>query len=221
MAAVGHAGPMDVEAWREELRSVLESRSFRQAPTLSHLLRYLCEKLFAGESSQIKEYSIGVEMFRRGDSFDQETDSIVRVEVNRLRKRLADYYAGEGASHKLQIVIPVGQYVPSFVSTVREPEAQPAEAPTEIAAPAWWRRRWIWVAGAAGVVLVAGTVWLAAHRRQPPPQDGVSASVDFESPCQKQNGQRNRVQASEAVLAADRSDKNWLWVCTRFDHFDS
>ena len=125
MAAVGHAGPMDVEAWREELRSVLESRSFRQAPTLSHLLRYLCEKLFAGESSQIKEYSIGVEMFRRGDSFDQETDSIVRVEVNRLRKRLADYYAGEGASHKLQIVIPVGQYVPSFVSTVREPEAKP------------------------------------------------------------------------------------------------
>ena len=51
--------------------------------------------------------------------------------------------------------------------------------------------------------------------------DGVSASVDFESPCQKQNGQRNRVQASEAVLAADQSDKNWLWVCTRFDHFDS
>ena len=159
MAAVGHAGPMDVEAWREELRSVLESRSFRQAPTLSHLLRYLCEKLFAGESSQIKEYSIGVEMFRRGDSFDQETDSIVRVEVNRLRKRLADYYAGEGASHKLQIVIPVGQYVPSFVSTVREPEAKLAESsdgPTEKAAPAWWRRRWIWVAGAAGVALVAG-----------------------------------------------------------------
>ncbi len=114
MAVIGHAGPVELEAWREELRTVLESRPFRQAPTLAHLLRYLCEKLFAGESSQIKEYSIGVEMFRRGAEFDQDTDSIVRVEVNRLRKRLADYYAGEGASHKLQIAIPVGQYVPEL-----------------------------------------------------------------------------------------------------------
>jgi hypothetical protein len=61
MAAAGHAEPMEVEAWREELRTVLESRAFRQAPTLSHLLGYLCEKLFSGESAQIKEYSIGVE----------------------------------------------------------------------------------------------------------------------------------------------------------------
>ena len=38
----------------------------------------------------------------------------MRVEANRLRKRLAEYYAGEGASHALQITIPVGQYVPRF-----------------------------------------------------------------------------------------------------------
>ncbi|MFZ0692455.1 MAG: hypothetical protein WAM68_21660, partial [Acidobacteriaceae bacterium] len=101
--------PVELEAWREELRVLLEARAFRQAPTLARLLEYLCEKRFAGESNQIKEYSIGVEVFRRGAAFDQETDSIVRVEVNRLRKRLAEYYAGEGAVHPLRIVIPVGQ----------------------------------------------------------------------------------------------------------------
>jgi len=77
---------------RAELKTVLESKGFVRAPTLANLLSYLCEKLFAGEANQIKEYSIAVEAFRRGDSFDQESDSIVRVEANRLRRRLAEHY---------------------------------------------------------------------------------------------------------------------------------
>ncbi len=105
---------VDLEAAREELQAVLQSKTFRQAPTLAGLLSWLCEKRFAGEASQIKEYSIGVDVFRRGPEFDQEADSIVRVEINRLRKRLADYYAQEGAAHPLRIGIPVGQYVPEF-----------------------------------------------------------------------------------------------------------
>ena len=93
---------------------MLRSEQFARAPTLAHLLKYLCEKLFAGEARQIKEYSVGVEVFHRGASFDQDADSIVRVEANRLRKRLAAYYAGEGAPHRLHIAIPLGQYVPEF-----------------------------------------------------------------------------------------------------------
>lgn len=106
----------DLEAQRAELDAVLKSEHFTRAPTLAHLLSYLCEKYFAGEARQIKEYSVGVEVFHRGASFDQDQDSIVRVEANRLRKRLAAYYAGEGASHTLQITIPLGQYVPDFVA---------------------------------------------------------------------------------------------------------
>ena len=74
---IEHPKSVELEAWREELRVLLASRAFRQAPTLAHLLEYLCEKRFAGESNQIKEYSIGVELFRRGNAFDQETDWIV------------------------------------------------------------------------------------------------------------------------------------------------
>jgi len=119
MAAVGPISrfPANAESeeQRAELSAVLQSGSFLRAPTLAHLLSYLCEKLFAGEAGQIKEYSIGVEVFHRGSSFDQDSNSIVRVEANRLRKRLALYYASEGASHALRIEIPVGQYVPEFV----------------------------------------------------------------------------------------------------------
>src|ERR1019366_5430067 len=103
-------------AQRAELDAVLHSEHFTRAPTLAHLLSYLCEKFLAGEAYQIKEYSVGVEVFHRSSSFDQNADSIVRVEANRLRKRLAAYYAGDGATHRLQISFPLGQYVPEFIS---------------------------------------------------------------------------------------------------------
>jgi hypothetical protein len=88
-------------------------------------------------SHQIKEYSVGVEVFHRGASFDQDSDSIVRVEANRLRKRLAAYYAGEGASHRLHITIPLGQYVPEFKSRRRR-QAEEVTA----AASAWRLAAW-------------------------------------------------------------------------------
>jgi len=118
---------IDTDAQRAELEAVLRSKYFTRAPTLAHLLSHLCEKSFAGEACQIKEYSVGVEVFHRGPSFDQDSDSIVRVEANRLRKRLAEYYASEGAVHRLHIVIPLGQYVPEFNPvTPRQSESEPS-----------------------------------------------------------------------------------------------
>jgi len=102
------------EAERAELQAVLQSHLFTRSPTLTHLLSYLCEKTFAGESAQIKEYSVGLDVFDRRESFDQDTDSIVRVQANRLRKRLSEYYASEGAAHTIHITVPVGQYIPVF-----------------------------------------------------------------------------------------------------------
>ncbi len=122
---------VEIEAQRAELEAVLHSEQFTRAPTLAHLLSYLCESMFAGNSSQIKEYSVGIEVFHRSPSFDQDSDSIVRVEANRLRKRLAAYYDGEGASHRLHITIPLGQYVPRFESAVshQEQSAKAVEPP--------------------------------------------------------------------------------------------
>ena len=103
-----------LEKERAALQAVLQSALFVRSPTLAHLLSYLCEKTLAGEGDQIKEYSIAVDVFARPDSFDQDVDSIVRVEANRLRKRLADFYKSEGAAQAMRISIPIGQYVPVF-----------------------------------------------------------------------------------------------------------
>ena len=99
---------------RAELEAVLESGILHRAPNLASFLRYVCERYFEGFAGQIKEYSIAVDALGRPADFDQKKDSIVRVEAHRLRKRLNDYYAGEGASHPVQIVIPNGQYSPQF-----------------------------------------------------------------------------------------------------------
>src|SRR5689334_23882306 len=81
---------------------------FDRAPHLLNFLNYVCESSFQGHSDQIKEYTIGVEALRRPPEFDPKKDSIVRVEAHRLRKRLEEYYTGEGASHRVRIVIPQG-----------------------------------------------------------------------------------------------------------------
>src|SRR5579863_1545620 len=170
--------PVNYEQERAELEAVLSSPPFVRAPKLAHLLAYLCERLFAGETNQIKEYSIGVEVFRRGPGFDQDSDSIVRVEANRLRKRLAEYYATDGAGHRLRISIPLGQYVPDFVKIAEEPE--PAVPPVSDPPPGSGRASGLWaqvgrhrtaVILAAGlIILAAGVSWLLLrHPRQPSP----------------------------------------------------
>lgn len=108
------------------------------------MLNYICTKYFEGEADQIKEYNIAVEALGRPPDFDQKRDSIVRVEAHRLRRRLSEFYEGEGASHRIRIVLPSGQYVPQFLTAdpspgeVVEPDAKSGteEAPqsTEIVA---------------------------------------------------------------------------------------
>src|ERR1700691_6572220 len=102
---------------KAELEAVFASGIFNRAPGLAHMLNYVCTKYFEGQSDQVKEYNIAVEALGRPADFDQKRDSIVRVEAHRLRRRLSEYYDGEGASHRIKIVLPSGQYVPQFLLT--------------------------------------------------------------------------------------------------------
>ncbi|HEV2395527.1 MAG TPA: malectin domain-containing carbohydrate-binding protein [Candidatus Sulfotelmatobacter sp.] len=169
------------EGERAELQTVLQSPLFARSPALSHLLSYLCEKTFAGETDQIKEYSVAVDVFDRQDSFDQDSDSIVRVHANRLRKRLTEYYGGPGASHEVQIVIPVGQYVPSFQRKLVSEEgvngATPKEPPVSrsLTKPEDWTSRNAWFMAVA-VVVVAGLLVAAYFMQRKPKAEPQSAA---------------------------------------------
>ena len=105
----------DTAPERLELAALLASGIFGRAPNLALVLNYICTKHFDGTAEQIKEYNIAVEALGRPAQFDQRSDSIVRVEAHRLRKRLREYYEGDGATHAVQIEIPSGQYAPRFI----------------------------------------------------------------------------------------------------------
>ena len=163
------------EEERAELQAVLGSAVFTRSPALSHLLSYLCEKTFAGETDQIKEYSVAVDVFDRPESFDQDTDSIVRVQANRLRKRLSEYYAREGAGHEIHIAIPVGQYVPMFQRVAPHDQGGSSADITHRddvqipAVKAFWRRRSFWLMGSAAILmcgLVALAFWVGRRQKR-------------------------------------------------------
>ena len=64
--------------------------------------------------SQLKSYTLAVEVFDRCKSHDPQTDSIVRTSSVRLRKMLDTYYAGEGRDECIRIVLNKGSYLPAF-----------------------------------------------------------------------------------------------------------
>ncbi|KRE18075.1 hypothetical protein ASE63_02510 [Bosea sp. Root381] len=99
---------------RAGLARVLASDAFRAAPQLSAFLGFVVESALEGRGAELKGYTIAVEAFGRSADFDPQSDPIVRVEAGRLRRALAQYYAGEGADDPVRISMPVGAYIPVF-----------------------------------------------------------------------------------------------------------
>lgn len=217
--AVEAPGRVSFSQERAELQTVLRSDAFVRAPRLARLLSYLCEKLLAGQGAQLKEYTIGIDVFERGPAFDQDTDSIVRVEANRLRKRLAEYYAGEGASHALQIAIPVGRYVPEFRPVTPAPSSPAAPTVSPAKEEKSPRRGWsiprVAVVLAAVALLAAGfsAAWLVMRRAQPVPTAAVPASVPAGFPADMQPGppvgEEVRILCGATRSMVDHAGKLW------------
>ena len=138
-------GSPDREASQAHLEKVLASRVLAGSRRLCAFLRWTGERVLNGEGDHIKEYQLGVEVFERGPDFDPRTEGIVRVEANRLRHKLREYYESEGQHDALRIELPKGRYAPVF-HLVRE--ASPGDAPAAKVFP----RRWRWY-GASTIVL--------------------------------------------------------------------
>ena len=101
------------KALAAELDAICASGAFRHSPQQQRLLRHLVAKLAAGDLGSLREIPLGIEVFRRpAAQFDPRKDPIVRVEAGRLRERLARYYALEGERSAVEIVVPIGSYIP-------------------------------------------------------------------------------------------------------------
>jgi serine/threonine-protein kinase len=110
-------------AVRAQLLRILQSPAFSRAPRLRRFLTFAVDAALAGRIELLKEYTLGVDVFDRGATFDPKTDPIVRVDARRLRKAIRQYYAGEGAGDPVEIDLPTGSYLPVFrLRTTERPQ---------------------------------------------------------------------------------------------------
>jgi hypothetical protein len=106
-----HVAEEDV---RQQLRRIVESKLFRRSAKMERFLTLAVERALAGRPEELKEYALGRDVFDRGEDYDPRTDSIVRVEAQRLRKKLHAYYETQGSGDEVFIALPPGSYVPTF-----------------------------------------------------------------------------------------------------------
>ena len=164
---------------KDALRQILASDAFQRSERLTHFLSYIVEKALKGQSADLKEYHIGVEVCGRKDSYDTRTDPVVRVEARRLRAALDLYYAHEGKEDLVQISLPKGGYVPSF-SCRKAAGPPPAQiSPQPALSP--HTGRWGWPLAAIGALLVLGGVYFfwTQHFNRPPANTSTLVLADF------------------------------------------
>jgi hypothetical protein len=133
--------PLPLEHCLRQTQRVLQSVAFRNASTLQQLLQFLTSRALDNSPPELlKEYTIGVEGFGRPPDFDPKTDTIVRVQIHRLRQKLKEYYDSEGRHDPILIEIPKGHYLPTFepfagasVGPSIAPEtSKPVDHPSEV-----------------------------------------------------------------------------------------
>lgn len=100
------------------LEEILKSNSFINSKLNSKLLIYLVECEIENKSPS--EYSIAVDVFEKDSSFNPNEDTLIRVSVYNLRKKLERYYQNMGKRTKLRVKIPKGHYEVKFFNYSKE-----------------------------------------------------------------------------------------------------
>jgi hypothetical protein len=98
----------------ELLQRAAASPQFQKSKRLRDLLVYLGERALHDPNCTLHEQEIGVDVLGRPADYDTSHDTLVRVLVSQLRKKLHEHFAAEGRDEPVIIEIPKGSYVPVF-----------------------------------------------------------------------------------------------------------
>jgi len=170
-----------------ELEAILSSRHFRGSKRYPALLNYVVEAALEERSSDLKERTLGVEVFGRGHDYDTSIDPVVRISAGEVRKRIAQFYHENGHDSCVQIELPLGSYVPEFL--LRPPDSSALQAQPEPEEPTVgeskvrtrWRGTLPMLLGMLVVFVVAGT-FVARHYWTPAPRQNAQALDELWDP---------------------------------------
>jgi hypothetical protein len=169
-----------------ELEAILSSYHFRGSKRYPALLRYVVDAALENRTGDLKERTLGVEVFGRDPGYDTNSDPVVRVSAGEVRKRIAQYYHENGNSTRVQIELPLGSYAPEFV--LRGPDA--ASDPDSERLTSYEKTKHTQrgplraiLLGLAGVLLVGGGI--AGYLYYEASQSGEAATLKLWNPLFK------------------------------------
>jgi hypothetical protein len=97
-----------------QLERIVSDGRFIASKRYPCLLRYIVEQTLAENEDNLKERTLGVEVFHRPPDYDTNLDPVVRLCAAEVRKRLAQYYQSPARGGELKIELNPGSYVPLF-----------------------------------------------------------------------------------------------------------
>ena len=112
--ANGLLRPVPEAEVRQQLQRIVESDVFRRSARMERFLMVAADRTLMGHPEELKEYTLGRDVFNRGENYDPRMDSIVRVEAQRLRRKLREYYESYGRNDPIIVEFQAGSYVPRF-----------------------------------------------------------------------------------------------------------
>jgi len=92
----------------------MSSHHFRGSRRCQNLLRHITEQTLAGDTSRLKERTLGIEVFEREPDYDTAQDPVVRATAGEIRKKLAQYYQDPGHESEPRIDLLAGSYIAEF-----------------------------------------------------------------------------------------------------------
>lgn len=98
----------------EHLEQILSHPLFRNSKRYAAVLRYIVECTLQGNQADLKERTIGIEVFHRPPDYDTANDHVVRSAMSEIRRRLTQYYREDENESEVKIGLQPGSYVPHF-----------------------------------------------------------------------------------------------------------
>lgn len=167
----------DAESCLQQVDRLVNSHTLHGSEALCKLLKYLAEHALKHPGA-LKEYQIATEVFGRPADFDPHLDSLVRVQAGRLRAKLGEYYASEGANDPILVELPKGTY--NLVFHRQAVAAGEPQSTQQVGGPSISHRNWTvpLLGGLLVLALIAISVLVATRARSSTASaDAVPAAV--------------------------------------------
>jgi len=179
------SGDEEKAAVQQQLDRLLATSLFSSSKRYPSFLKFVVSRSLAGETDQLKERILGVEIFGRPADYDTHTDPIVRVTAAEIRKRIEQYYQDPKHSQEIRFFLPAGSYAPQFswpgrpaglsTATPREESLAVTELPVALSEEPKiyrvrplkkfeWRRNAIAMVVVAILLAAASVVWFTTRQ---------------------------------------------------------